>query len=285
VTVDAHIHFWRLARGDNFSLGPSMVPIYRDREPPDLKPHLDAAGIDRIVVVQAAWTLAETLFTVGLSTRFPWIAGVVGWVDPLSPSLEEEIAALTLTGRLKGIRPVSTDDNRSIGWMLDARFEPCWSLMRKTGLVLDFLLQNPDEVPLMTHFARRHPDLPIVLDHCAKPDIARGRFEPWASDLAELARHENVACKFSGLLNCAPPGAGTAALEPYARHVLTVFGSRRIMWASDWPPLELAATYRDWRRVSLELIADLSADELAMVLGGNAERIYRLEPDRGTPKP
>jgi len=274
--IDAHVHLWRLARGDNLALLPSMEPIYRDREPADLRPLLDAAGIERIVVVQAAWTLAETLFTIGLSTRFPWIAGVVGWVDPLSPSLAEEIAALALTGRLKGIRPVSTDDNRSIGWMLDARFERCWSLLADHGLVLDFLLQNPDEVPLVTHFARRHPGLAIVLDHCAKPDIAGNRFQPWADDIAALAESQNVACKFSGLLNCAAPGAGADALRTYAAQVFARFGGERVMWASDWPPLDLAASYARWREVSVALVDELAAPHRAAILGGNAARIYQL---------
>lgn len=276
MAIDAHVHLWRLKRGDNLALTPDMVPIYRDREPDDLRPLLDAAGIDRIIVVQAAWTLAETLFTVGLSARYRWIAGVVGWVDPLSPSIEEEIAALALTGKVKGIRPVETNDNRSMAWMLDARFERCWSLMRDAGLVLDFLLQNPDEVPLVTHFAERHPDMTIVLDHCAKPDIAGGRFEPWAGDIGALAKSANVSCKFSGLLNCARPGAGTAELKPYADHVISAFGPDRLLWASDWPPLELAADYATWRKISLELLAGLSAKERDAVLGRNAERIYRL---------
>jgi L-fuconolactonase len=276
--VDAHVHLWRLARGDNLALTPAMTAIYRDREPEDLRPLLDAAGIGRVVVVQAAWTLAETLFTIGLSTRFPWIAGVVGWVDPLSPALEEEIAALMLTGRLKGIRPVSVDDNHSIAWMLDARLERCWSLIRDAGLVLEFLVQNPHDVPLVTRFVREHPDMSIVLDHCAKPDIAGGRFEPWASQIAELAKSPNVACKFSGLLNCAAPGAGAAELRPYADVVLGAFGGERVIWASDWPPLDLAASYQRWRKVSLELIAGLTADESEKVLGGNADRIYGLKP-------
>jgi L-fuconolactonase len=276
VAIDAHVHLWRLKRGDNLALTPDMAPIYRDREPDDLRPLLDAAGIDRIIVVQAAWTLAETLFTVGLTARHPWIAGIVGWIDPLSPSLTEEIAALAMTGRVKGFRPVSNDDNRSIGWMLDARFERCWAEMRDAGLVLEFLVQNPDEVPLVTHFARRHPDMALVLDHCAKPDIAGGRFEPWAGDMSELAKLPNVACKFSGLLNCAPPGAGAAELKPYADHVLSAFGPERLIWASDWPPLDLAADYATWRRVSLELLSGLGEDERAAVLGGNAERIYGL---------
>jgi len=225
--------------------------------------------------VQAAETLAENLYTLGLAHRFPWIAGVVGWIDPASASVAEEVLALSANPRFKGVRPVR-DDNKSIAWMLDARLEPGWRAVREGGLVLEFLVQNPDEVRLVTDFARRHEDMTIVLDHCAKPDIAGGRREPWASDLAELARHPHVACKFSGLLNCARPGAGTAELAPYARHALSVFGAERMLWASDWPPLDLAANYAEWRRVSLELLARLSAEELAMVLGGNAKRIYRL---------
>ncbi|MBN8996407.1 MAG: amidohydrolase family protein [Rhizobiales bacterium] len=274
--IDAHVHLWRLRRGDNLALTPDMAPIYRDREPDDLRPLLDAAGIDRIIVIQAAWTLAETLFTVGLSARYPWIAGIVGWIDPASPSLTEEIAALALTGKVKGFRPVSTDDNRSIAWMLDARFERCWDEMKRAGMVLEFLLQNPDEVPLVTHFARRHPDMAIILDHCAKPDIAGGRFQPWAGDIGELAKSPNVMCKLSGLLNCARPGAGAAELKPYADHVIAAFGPQRLIWASDWPPLELAADYATWRRVSLDLIAGLGGDERAAILGGNAARIYGI---------
>lgn len=279
--IDAHVHLWRLARRDNPALLPSMAAIYEDREPTHLAPLLKAAGIDRIIVVQASWTLAETLFTIGLSRRFRAIAGVVGWVDPLSASLEEELDALVSTGALRGVRPVDTNDNRSIAWMLDARFERCWRLLEGHGLVLDFLLQNPDETPLVAHVARLHPGLSIVLDHCAKPDIAGGRFEPWAGDIAALAQLPNVSCKLSGLLNCAAPGDGASELKRFANHVLESFGPERVMWASDWPPLDLAASYRRWREVSLALLADLAADERAGVLGGNAARIYRL-PDRGT---
>jgi L-fuconolactonase len=274
--VDAHIHFWRLARGDNVTLSPAMVPIWRDREPEHLRPLLDAAGVERIIVVQAATTVAETLYTLGLAKRFPWIAGIVGWVDPASPSIEEELDALAINRRFRGIRPV-LDDNKSIAWMLDARFERCWSLLQERGLVLEFLVQNPDEVPLVTHFASRHPALSIVLDHCAKPDIAGRRYEPWAGDIAALAACGNVACKLSGLLNRAPGNADAPVLKLFSDHILRSFGSERVLWASDWPPLELAAGYARWRTVSLQLLDSLGDHEREAVLGGNAERLYGLD--------
>lgn len=276
--IDAHVHLWRLARGDNLALTPVMAPIYRNREPDDLRPALDAAAVDGVVVVQAAWTLAETLFTIGLSVRFPWIAGIVGWADLASPSLREEIDALLLTGRLNGIRPVSPDDNRSAAWLLDDGLERGWDVLTAADLAVDLLVQDWREVPVATRLARRHSGLRFVLDHCGKPDIAAGQLQPWADSLAELARLPNVNCKLSGLLNCARPGAGASELKPYAEHVLACFGPDRVLWASDWPPLDLASDYATWKQVSGEILGALSAGEREAVFGRNAERVYRLQP-------
>lgn len=274
--IDAHIHFWRLARGDNTALDAAMAPIFRDFEPSDLRPQLDACGIDAIVVVQAAETLAESLFTLGLAARSPWIAGVVGWVDLASPSLAEELAALSATGRLAGVRPVR-DDNRSIAWLLDGRLAGGLALLGEHRLAVDLLIQSPDEIPLATHLAARHPEVTFVLDHCGKPDIAGGRLEPWARDLAALAAHGNVACKLSGLPNCTGRGAALDAIRPYADRVLSVFGSERVLWASDWPPLLLADGYEAWWQCSEALLESLSTAARRAVLGGNAARIYRLD--------
>lgn len=275
--IDAHVHLWRLTRGDNVALSPAMTAIYRDMEPQDLRPHLDAAGVGRIVVVQAAETLAETLFTLGLARRFAWIAGIVAWVDPASASIEEEVAALAWNPLVKGVRPVR-DDNRSIAWMLDARLGRCWRALAEHRLSLDILVQNWREIPLATMLARAWPQLAVVLDHCGKPDIAGGCLEPWTDSIRELALLPNVSCKFSGLLNCARTGAAAEELRPYASTVLGCFGPPRVMWASDWPPLELAATYPRWMEVSRQLLAQLPPADAGQVMAGTAARVYRLGP-------
>lgn len=273
--IDAHIHFWRLARGDNAALDPGMAAIYRDREPADLKPLLDAAGVDAIVIVQAAETLAETFYTAGLAARHGWIAGVVGWLDPASASVVEELDVLSSLNAVRGVRPVR-DDNRSIAWMADEDTTPGWRALERSGLTLDILVQDWRELPVATVLAQTHPGLPVVLDHCAKPDIAGGQFDDWARLIGRFAALPNTACKLSGLLNCARPGAGAGDLRRYAEHVLDSFSPRRVMWASDWPPLDLAASYARWNGMSAELLAGLGAAEREAVLGGTARRFYRL---------
>ncbi len=275
MTIDAHVHLWRLSCGDNVALTPAMTAIYKDREPADLKPLLDAAGVARVVVVQAAETLAETLFTVGLAHKSPWIAGVVAWIELASPSVEEEVAALASSPAVKGVRPVR-DDNRSIAWMLDSRLERGFQALQGNSFSLDILLQNWREIPLATLLAKRWPGLAIVLDHCGKPDIANGAFDPWACHIDELASLPNVVCKLSGLLNCARPGADPADVEVYMNRVLKAFGPSRVMWASDWPPLDLASDYATWKRVSDVTLQSLPKSHRVDVMGRTAARIYRL---------
>lgn len=275
MTIDAHIHLWRLARGDNIALTPAMAPIYRDREPAALRPQLEAAGIDRIIVVQAAETLAETLFIIGLARKFSWIAGIVAWIDPASPAIEEEVAALAWNPIIKGVRPVR-DDNRSVAWMLDQRLERGWRALAAHDLTLDILVQNWREIPLAAQLASQLPYLRIVLDHCGKPDIAGGAFAPWAHHIDQIAACPQIHCKFSGLMNCAASGASTSDIRPYADHVLATFGADRVLWASDWPPLDLVSDYATWKRVSDEVLSAYSDGDRQAVQHATATRVYRL---------
>jgi L-fuconolactonase len=252
-----------------------MTPIYENREPAHLKPLIDAAGVTRVVVVQAAETLAETLFIIGLARNFGWIAGIVAWVELTSPSVEEEVAALAWNTIVKGVRPVR-EDNKSIAWMLDSRLDKGFRAMQENGLSLDLLVQNWREIPLAALLAKRWPGLTIVLDHCGKPDINNNLFDPWARHVDELASLPNVVCKLSGLLNCAPPGATAADVEIYATHVLKALGASRVMWASDWPPLDLVSGYATWKRISDALLQLLPSAQRDFVMTGTAMRVYRL---------
>lgn len=273
--IDAHIHFWKLARGDYAALTPDMPGLLRDHLPADLQPFLTARKIDHIVAVQAAETVAETRFMLDLARDWGVIAGVVGWVelsDPALPAILDEFQAHPV---YKGVRPVR-DDNRSMRWLADDALVPSLDLLATRGLSLDVLVQDPDEVPHVTAIAAAHPGLTVILDHCGKPDIAGGRFQPWANQIAALARHRNVACKLSGLLNCARPRAGKGDLWPYVNLLLDCFGPARMLWASDWPPLTLAADYDHWCDVTDALLAQLRPDERAAILGGTAARVYRL---------
>ena len=146
-----------------------------------------------------------------------------------------------------------------------------------SGLVLDMLVQNPDEIPVADQLARTFPALSLVLNHCGKPDIRQGRRAVWERDIRRLASNRNVTCKLSGLMNCAQPGATADDIRSHSDMVLDQFGPDRIMWASDWPPLDLASSYESWRQICRELLKDANDDDRAAIYGGTAARVYQLD--------
>ncbi len=103
----------------------------------------------------------------------------------------------------------------------------------------------------------------FVLDHCGKPHA----LDPWRAQLTELAAHENVVCKLSGLTT------EVADPRPYLEHALEAFGPDRCLFGSDWPVASLTTTYEQW----LEAVSGLLGEgERQTVLAGTAERVYRL---------
>lgn len=284
--VDAHQHFWRLSRGDYRWLNGSeagLAPLRRDFMPADLRGELAAAGVVRSVLVQAADSLAETEFMLELSAAQPFVAGVVGWVDL---GRVESIATLetwATHAAFKGVRPMLQDLPQD-DWIERAPHPEVLLALLRLGLRLDALVQ-PQHLAALLRFARAWPELPIVIDHAAKPPLADGPRSPayaaWRRQMVALAALPGVHCKVSGLLTLLPrsdlsPAEAVVLLRPLLDDLLQLFGPARLMWGSDWPVLTLSSGYPDWVAVSEGLFDVLSPVERARLWGGTAATFYGL---------
>lgn len=273
--IDAHFHCWRLARGDYGWLTPTLAPIYRDVAVEDWQREARPLGVRAGVLVQAAPTEAETEFLLAEAARHDAVRGVVGWLDLQARDAPERIAQLAaLHPKLKGLRPMLQDIDDP-DWILQPALAPALDAMAEHGLVFDALVK-PLHLPRVLALCARHPALPVVIDHGAKPDIAQAQWQPWADGLTQIARKTSAVCKLSGLLTEAGPQPPRGAAQRWGRHILDCFGPQRVLWGSDWPVLELAASYRDWWDDTQALLAPLGAPDREAVLGGNAIRVYRL---------
>jgi L-fuconolactonase len=275
--VDAHHHVWRLARGDYGWLAPvpALAPIHRDFGIDDLRPLLAPHGIDATVLVQAAPTAAETRFLLEAARASDGLVrGVVGWSDLAAPDAIEALEALSADPLLKGIRPM-LQDLSDAEWIARPAAQEALAALPALGLRFDALVTARELKPLL-QMLDRHPQLAVVVDHCAKPGIATRAWQPWADDLAAIARNTGAHCKLSGLVTEAGAGWSVDALRRYVDHVLVAFGSERVMWGSDWPVVTLASQYSRWFEAADALLGGLSPAERAGVLGGNARRFYGL---------
>ncbi|WP_312530250.1 amidohydrolase family protein [Paracoccus sp. (in: a-proteobacteria)] len=269
--IDAHCHFWSLARGDYGWLegeGGPLAPIRRDFSPDDMP------GTAPVIAVQAAPTTAETDFL--LSLNHPRLAGVVGWVDLSSDCVSGHIADRADNPRFRGIRPMLQDIPQT-DWLLTAPRADALATLSRMNLTFDALV-TPRHLDVLAQFAAANPDLAIVIDHAAKPRLALGQTdEEWRAGMARLADDPRIHCKLSGLLTELSPqqlADPLAVLRPVVAQLLDWFGPSRLIWGSDWPVLNLASDYDHWRSLTQALLADLSQDERDDIMSGSAARFY-----------
>jgi L-fuconolactonase len=272
--IDAHFHIWRPARGDYGWLTPALVPLYRDVSIADWRGQAAPCGVTGGILVQAAPTEAETRFLLEAAAAVPdgAVLGVVGWVDFEQADAACRVAHAAASPRLKGLRPM-LQDIPDPDWILQASLAPGLAAMAEHHLAFDALVR-PVHLPRIRALAARHPDLTLIIDHGAKPDIAGDSFSLWAGEIERIARDTAAFCKLSGLLTEA--GSTPGRVPRYMAHLLACFGPDRVIWGSDWPVLELAGSYAHWHAMAQ---AAVPPADRAAVFGTNARRAYRLHSD------
>jgi L-fuconolactonase len=274
--IDAHQHFWRYQRSEYGWIDDSMAILRRDFLPEDLQRDMTRAGFTASVAVQARQTLEETRSLLALADAYPFIAGVIGWIDLQAPDARAQIEQFGRHPKLVGVRHIvqgEADD----WFLLRPEFGRGLSLLAEFDLTYDLLIYSR-HLAVASELAARFPAQRFVLDHLAKPDVRGGEIRIWEAGLRKLAACANVWCKLSGLVTEADWGAWTPAqLRPYLDVAFECFGPGRLMIGSDWPVCTLAADYARAMAVVMEYVADRPAVERDGILGANARRFWNLQ--------
>ena len=277
--VDAHHHLWDPRVREYPWMGRAgLEPLRRPYGLADLRRVTRDAGVRRTVLVQTVSQEGETRdFLAAAAGSAGLVAGVVGWVDLCAPDVGDRLAAIRREpgGRLLvGVRH-QVEDEPDVDWLRRPAVRRGVAAVAEAGLAYD-LLVRPDQLPAATALADALPDAPLVLDHGAKPPVARPEWHRWAELVADLARRDNVTCKLSGLFTQVPASGRLDDVAPSAEHLLACFGPQRVMVGSDWPVSTLAAPYAEVMERTRGLFAELSVAERQAVLAGTAARVYRL---------
>ncbi|WP_245504132.1 amidohydrolase family protein [Lichenihabitans psoromatis] len=272
--IDAHQHYWDPARGDYFWMVPGGK-LDRVFAPSDLRPCLARNKIGGTVLIQAAPTLEETDYLLDIADREPTVMGVVGWIDFEDRSHLAALERFRKNPKFKGIRPM-IQDIADPKWVMHPNLSWAFDALVEYGLCFDALLHPQHILPLLKRLLR-YPNLKVVIDHGARPQIRDEAFSTWAADIARLARESSAFVKLSGLTTEAGPEWTEHDLEPYASHILNTFGPERVMFGSDWPVCLRASSYDRWVDAASALTASYSDAERAAVFGGNAKAFYGLD--------
>jgi L-fuconolactonase len=273
--IDSHQHFWQVGHFDYPWMNPDVGVLYQNYLPLQLEPILKDCNVAKTVLVQASNSLAETYWLLSLAERYPFIAGVVGWVDLKHPEMEQELEVLTVNPKFKGVRHL-VESEPSDDWLIQPSVLKGMQVLESHQVPYDLLVHTRHLKHVKT-VAETCPNLRLVIDHMAKPPIASGEIADWADAVKEVAAYSNVWCKLSGLVTEANWTSWTTEdFRPYVDRVLEFFGPKRMMFGSDWPVCLLAAPYAQVLETFESLLAGLAEANRNRIFSENAEEFYQL---------
>lgn len=273
--IDSHVHFWDYHPVKEAWITEDMKTIQRDFKPTDIETTLRENGINGCVAVQADQSENETNFLLAYADKYPFIKGVVGWIDLRSENLPERLATFANNASLKGWRHIAQPE--PAGFLTSKEFFSGIAELQQYQHTYDILIhqsQLNDAITLVDKF----PQQKFVLDHLGKPNIkTKKENDLWLSGIKTLAQNHNVYCKVSGMFTEADWQKWQYEdFTFYLDSVFEHFGPQRLMFGSDWPVCTLAADYQTMKQIIERYTNQLTETEQQFVFETTAMQFYNL---------
>lgn len=274
--LDAHIHLWELNDGEHFWLRDKVAGLHRDFTEDDLRALRAKCDVGGAIVVQACHTIRETKKWLQRAEKSDQLAGVVGWLDLFSDKLEDEVREYRQSPKFVGLRPLPGD---SFGgnWLSDPRSKLAIKTLQALDVSID-TLHRVEDLPRARAFFREFPGLRLVLNHGGRPAVMTSIVEPWRSEIQAFAKETSAVVKCSGLVERAGIEWSKDSVKPYVATLIEAFGTRRVMFATNWPVITISSTYDLWVNTLVQILDELglSKDEKDDIMWRTASKHYRV---------
>jgi L-fuconolactonase len=259
--TDAQVHVWppsSAARpwvpgGETYAHRPSFLVA-------ELLAEMDAAGVDRAVLVPPGWEGDRNDYALAAARAHPERLAVMVRVDVTRP-----LTSFVLEPGAVGVRLTFTR-GAARSWLTDGTADWLWPLLEAQRIPLAIYASG--SLDAVRRIATAHPALPILLDHAGLPLGVTGRDRDAALDATcALARHPNVGVKATSLPSYATDDYPFRSLHEPVRRLVDAFGAERVFWGSDLT--RLPCSYREAVRLFTEA-APLTGAERALITGVSA---------------
>ena len=285
--IDTHLHLWDLDR-----LRPPWIATSTGRAKEVLAhDHLlsDYATASRgLKIKQAVYMevdvaeddeVKEAKYVTELinEAKSPMVAAVISG-RPASAGFTAYLDQFRENKAIKGVRQVLHTPATPPRFCLEPAFVKGVQILGDRGLSFDLCLRN-DQLEEGAALVEKCPGTRFILDHCGNPQAGSLDLEGWKKGLARLAKagDSKVMCKVSGLYaNVTVQDWPPIRLASIVRTVIDLFGWDRLMFAGDWPVVDLGASFKAWTEGLKEIVRQDSPENQAKLFYGNARKFYGL---------
>lgn len=272
--IDCHAHAW-----DYWPYEPE-VPDPENRGTAEMLLHeMDKVGVDKAVVICARIEhnpnnndyVAECIEK--HPDRLIQFADVdCGWTETYhTPGGADRLAEAAEKYHLKGYTHYLRDDT---DWFESEEGLAFFEKTAELNLIASIAM-GPQWHPALRKLAERFPSIPFLCHHMAGARVGEDPPHPVLTEILKSADVPNIHIKLSGFHYV----SSVAWEYPYSdtmwivRKLYEYYGPERLCWASDYPPVAIASSYRH----SLEAVRThgtfIADKDMALILGGNMARL------------
>ena len=239
------------------------------------------------------------------------LGAIVAYADPRLPHFSQLLKQhQECSNKLRGIRYMAaTHDDLGIhNWSKEQhvytqkKFLTGFEALAQQNLTFDAWVYS-HQLDDVIYLAKQFPETSIVLDHFATPVGAFGAvgqktarttneqqhiLQYWHDKMAELSECKNVMTKMSGLFmpvlghsyykknELANTNQVITTVAPMVQHVLDCFGTKRVMFASNFPMDRVNVSLQTLIAAFRTVVEDHNENAVSDVFYHNAHQFYRL---------
>ena len=284
--VDCHTHFYDPTRPEGTPWPRKGSSLYRTVLPKHLRALPHALKVTGTVIVEASHRLEDNQWLLDIAKNDPFVVGIVGHLNTDDPQFASHVKRFAANKLFRGIRV----SQGVVAKRLKSGDLKPFRVLQEHDLELD-VNGGPVTPLVVSRLAEKMPDLRLLQNHIGNVAITRNAPpKDWVANIRAAGRHKNVFCKVSAMVEGASRSGGKAPTDvafykPYLDVVWNAFGNDRVIYGSDWPVSERAASYQQQQQIVIDYVVDRGVKALAKFFASNSKRAYKWAERPGRLKP
>jgi len=267
--IDAEVFFWKYEKQFLHPLIRENKLLQQQNLPEQITQSLQRNGIDGCIAATAEDAEVQTRFLAELALTHPEIRGVVGWIDIYNDKATDKIREFQQYTPIKGYR---IDASRL------ASIPPsAMELILENQYTLDLTVGTASDLSALRSVMGNHPEQIFILRDAGHADTKLLPSKTWETNIRELAKNQNLACKLSGLFIQGQRKTWKPTdFYPFLEILFDAFGTDRLLFSSEWPFLLLTGLYVQWKSLVEKFMERYLPEQREQVFGENARTLYHI---------
>ena len=267
--IDAEVYFWKYEKQFLHPLIRENKMLQQQYLPEQITQNLHRNDIDGCIAATAEDAEVQTRFLSELALTHTEILGVVGWINLYNGKAADKIQEFQQYRPIKGYR---IDSSR-----LATISSSTMDLMLANQYSLDLSTEGESDLSALRNWLSGHPEQSFILRDAGHADTKLSPSKSWESNIRELAKNQNLACKLSGLFTHGHRKTWKPTdFYPFLEILFDAFGTDRLLFASEWPFLLVSGIYVQWKSLIEKFMERYLPEDREKIFGENARRLYRI---------